>query len=86
MATVGNVSFVEKLIDYFFVNKSILRDALIAAVEHENDGNRKLSNLGTSLVEFLTIYIGFRANKSRSRYFIMDSIPVLIPYRRYNKL
>jgi dsRNA-specific ribonuclease len=70
MATTQNVRFVEERIGYVFVDKDTLRRALIAAgAEEENpDGNRKLANVGTSLVEFLTIYIGFEAGTTRGRH------------------
>jgi dsRNA-specific ribonuclease len=69
MATTQDVYFVEKRIGYEFMIKDTIKRALIAAGAAANnyDGNRKLSNLGTSLVEFLAIYIGFKAGISRGQ-------------------
>jgi hypothetical protein len=69
MATDTEVKLVEDIIRYKFQAQEHLIQALTAAgAEDENhDGNRKLAQLGTSLIEFLSVYIGFQANITRGK-------------------
>lgn len=69
MATDTEVKLVEDIIGYEFQAKGHLTQALTAAGAEEvnHDGNRKLAQLGTSLIEFLSIYIGFQANATRGK-------------------
>jgi dsRNA-specific ribonuclease len=70
MATETHVRTVEEMIGYRFREKRYLACALTAAgAEEENyDGNRKLANLGTALIQFISVYIGFEANATRSKH------------------
>lgn len=55
---------------YSFEDKDNLKSALIAAgAEEDNyDGNRQLANLGTAIIEFLAVFIGYTAGSSRGKY------------------
>ena len=69
MLSQQDISFLEAGIGYEFTQKQLLQRALISAgaIPDEYDGNRKLANLGTSLMQFLLTYLGYKASASRSR-------------------
>lgn len=60
--------FVERLIDYRFHSIVNLIQALTAAGAEEgnHDGNRKLAQFGTSLIEFLLVFLNYEAASTRS--------------------
>jgi dsRNA-specific ribonuclease len=67
MATEAHIALVEGILRYEFREKLLLAQALTAAgAEQENyDGNRKLAQLGTALIDFLSVYVGFEARVTR---------------------
>ena len=75
MATVEGLSEVQAIVDYNFRSISLLGLALTAAGADEKiyDGNRKMAQLGESLVELLLADDAFTAGCSRGK------IPSLSP-------
>ena len=75
------IRMVEDIIGYRFKEKRHIASALTSAgAEEENyDGNRKLANLGTALIQFISVYIGFEANATRSKHslFIYTLSPLI---------
>ncbi|RAQ98840.1 hypothetical protein DDE82_008855 [Stemphylium lycopersici] len=68
MAAQQSARSVEQIIDYTFQAKRyLLLQALTAAgaVEEDWDGNRRLSQLGTALTEFLFTHIAYEADRTR---------------------
>ena len=67
MATLNDLVEVQKIIDYDFKSVDLLELALTAAGadDKNHDGNRKLAQLGESLIEFLLSFNAFIAGFSR---------------------
>ncbi|EGE04191.1 hypothetical protein TEQG_03222 [Trichophyton equinum CBS 127.97] len=67
MSSKGSIRPVEDIVGYKFKSKPLLLKALTAAGSElsDYDGNRRLAQLGTALVEFLLVYIGYRQNVPR---------------------
>ncbi|GBF62506.1 hypothetical protein TMEN_5052 [Trichophyton mentagrophytes] len=67
MSSKASTKPVEDIIGYKFMSKPLLSKALTAARSEHNDhnGNRRLAQLGTALVEFLLVYISYRQNAPR---------------------
>ncbi|KAI1934079.1 hypothetical protein LOZ66_006172 [Ophidiomyces ophidiicola] len=67
MSSKASIGPVEDIIGYKFNSKNLLLKALTAAGSELNDydGNRGLAQLGTALVEFFLVYIGYRQNIPR---------------------
>ncbi|KAI1957070.1 hypothetical protein LOZ58_005992 [Ophidiomyces ophidiicola] len=67
MSSKASIGPVEDIIGYKFNSKHLLLKALTAAGSELNDydGNRRLAQLGTALVEFFLVYIGYRQNIPR---------------------
>jgi dsRNA-specific ribonuclease len=68
MAAQEHVQIVEKTIGYSFRSTTLLLQALTAAgaEAHNYDGNRRLAQVGTSLIDFLVVYIGYEGKNTRS--------------------
>jgi len=66
----AKLTFIEDLIHYVFRSRDLLELALTAAGAEENnhDGNRKLGQLGVSLLEFFSVLVGFKSNRTRGTH------------------
>lgn len=69
MATIEHAKQVQVAIDYSFRSEDLLLEALTAAgaVEDKYDGNRRLAQLGSALVEFLLVLIGYETRFTRGK-------------------
>lgn len=61
------VNFIERLLLYPFRSKDLVVEALTAAgaAELKHDGNRRLAQIGISLIEFVAVYTSSQAQISR---------------------
>lgn len=63
----AKVDFIEHLLLYLFRSKDLVVEALTAAGadEQKYDGNRRLVQIGISLIEFVTVYTSCHVQISR---------------------
>ena len=67
MALDSRIQHMEREAGYGFASKALLLETFIAAGAEETnyDGNRRLSQLGAVLTDFLFAYAGFKAHTTR---------------------